>query len=130
MGRGSGGGVDRRRDKSSFARGLAAFRRFDQGCHDSDPESFLQEGGRSAFAGVKRGSAQNAFMTTPTEFFHWYIVDERTGKRERTTYKLTRKDAEQAFPGAEPDLQSREVRDLSDPGRAPPSSRPGEEWVN
>ena len=99
-------------------------------CHDSDPESFLQEGGHSAFAGVKRGSAQNAFMTTPTEFFHWYIVDERTGKRERTTYKLTRKDAEQAFPGAEPDLQSREVRDLSDPGRAPPSSRPGEEWVN
>ena len=79
---------------------------------------------------VQKGSEQNAFMTTPTEFFHWYIVDERTGKRERTTYKLTRKDAEQAFPGAEPDLQSREVRDLSDPGRAPPSSRPGEEWEN
>jgi len=24
-------------------------------------------------------------MTTPTEFFKWYIVDERTGKRRLTT---------------------------------------------
>jgi len=28
----------------------------------------------------------------------------------RTTYKMKRADAEQQFPGAEPDLQSREVR--------------------
>jgi hypothetical protein len=51
-------------------------------------------------------------MTTPTEFFRWWITDERTGKRRRTTYKLTRADAERQFPGAEPDLSSREVRDL------------------
>jgi hypothetical protein len=48
-------------------------------------------------------------MPTPTEFFGW-IVDERTGKRRRTSYKLTRADAERQFPGAEPDLSSREVR--------------------
>jgi hypothetical protein len=69
-------------------------------------------------------------MPTPTEFFRWYIVDERTGTRVLTTYKLTRKDAEQAFPGAEPDPQSREIRNLSDPANAPPNSRPGEEWVS
>ena len=68
-------------------------------------------------------------MPTPTEFFHWYVVDERTGKRELTTYKLTRKDAEKAFPGAEPDLLSREIRELSDPGDGPPNSRPGEKWA-
>jgi hypothetical protein len=96
---------------------------------DSDPESFLQEGGCSAFAGVEV-PGQNLPMATSTEFFHWYIVDERTGKRGLTTYKLTRKDAELAFPGAEPDLQTREIRHLSDPGDAPLNSRPGEEWVS
>ena len=74
-------------------------------------------------------SEQKSLMATPTEFFHWYIVDERTGKRERTTYKLTRKDAEHAFPGAEPDPSSREVRNLNDPGEVPPNSRPGEKWA-
>ena len=69
-------------------------------------------------------------MATPTEFFHWYVVDKRTGERQRTTYKLTRKDAEHAFPGAEPDPSSREVRDVSDPGAAPPNSRPGDKWVS
>ena len=74
-------------------------------------------------------SEQKILMATPTEFFHWYIVDERTGKRERTTYKLTRKDAEHAFPGAEPDPESRELRHLDDPGEAPPNSRPGDKWA-
>jgi len=46
-------------------------------------------------------------MPTPTEFFNWWIVAERIGKRRLTTYKLKRADAERAFPGAEPDLQSR-----------------------
>ena len=27
-------------------------------------------------------------LTTLTEFYRWYITDERTGKRRRTTYKL------------------------------------------
>ena len=55
-------------------------------------------------------------MHTPTEFFLWWIVDERTGKRRRTTYKMQRADAEERFPGAEPDLQTREVRNLPEPG--------------
>jgi len=65
-------------------------------------------------------------MSTPTEFFRWWIIDERTGTRRLTTYALTRADAERAFPGAEPDLQTREVRDLSNPDRLPANSRPGD----
>jgi hypothetical protein len=69
-------------------------------------------------------------MTTPTEFFRWHIVDEQTGKRSLTTYKLTRKDAERAFPGAEPDMRTREIRNVGDPDGAPANSRPGEEWAS
>ena len=68
-------------------------------------------------------------MSTPTEFFRWWITDERTGKNRLTTYKLTRADAQRAFPGAEPDLQSREVRDLPDPSKGPANSRPGGNWA-
>ena len=64
-------------------------------------------------------------MPIPTEFFRWWIVDQRTGKRRKTTYMLTRADAERAFPGAQPDLQSREVRNLPDPGHGPANRRPG-----
>lgn len=53
-------------------------------------------------------------MPVPTECFRWWIVDERTGKRRRTTYKLSREDAERQFPGVEPDPQTREVRNLPD----------------
>jgi hypothetical protein len=67
-------------------------------------------------------------MSTPTEFFRWWIADERTGKRRLTTFKLSRADAEKAFPGAEPDLQTREVRNLPDKAQAPPNSRPGGKW--
>jgi len=63
-------------------------------------------------------------VRTPTEFFRWWITDERTGKRRRTTYKLTRAEEAQRFTDAEPDLQSREVRDLPDPGEIPANSRP------
>ena len=73
---------------------------------------------------------QEDSMTTPTEFFHWYIVDEGTGNLERTAFKLTRKQANRAFPGSEPDASSRELRDVSDPREAPPDSRPGEKWAN
>jgi hypothetical protein len=61
---------------------------------------------------------------TATEFFRWYIVDDRTGKRRRTTYKMNRADAAERFPGAEPDLQSREVRHLYEPGEAPANTKP------
>ena len=64
----------------------------------------------------------------PTEFFRWWIIDERTGERRLTTYKLTRIDAERAFPGAEPAPQSREVRDLPDPSEAPPDCRTDMRW--
>jgi hypothetical protein len=67
-------------------------------------------------------------MFTPTEFFRWWIVDERTGKRRLTTYKLTRADAERAFPGAEPDLQTREIREIPDTQRPLANSRPGGKW--
>jgi hypothetical protein len=68
-------------------------------------------------------------MSTPTEFFRWWITDERTGQDRLTTDKLTRADAQRAFPGAEPDLQSREVRDLLDPSEGPANSRPGGNWT-
>ena len=67
-------------------------------------------------------------MPTPTEFFRWWIVDERTGERRLTTYKLSRADAQRAFPTAEPDWETREVRDLPDPAETPASSRPGGKW--
>src|SRR6187431_1159637 len=63
-------------------------------------------------------------MLTPTEYFRWWIVDERTGKRRKTTYKMKRADAEERFPGAEPDLQSREVRQLPAPGEMKGNTKP------
>ena len=65
---------------------------------------------------------------TPTEFYNWWIIDERTGARRLTTYKLARADAERAFPGAQPDPQTRELRNLPDAGEGPANSRPGREW--
>ena len=65
-------------------------------------------------------------MPPLTEYFLWYIPDEHTGKLQLTKYKLTRADAERAFPGAVPDLSSREVRDLPEIGKAPANRRPGE----
>ena len=67
-------------------------------------------------------------MSTLTEFFCWWILDERTGERRLTRFKLTRADAQRAFPGAEPDLQTREVRTLPDEGGMPADSRPGGHW--
>ena len=63
-------------------------------------------------------------MPTPTEFFKFWIVDERTGKRRLTTYKLTRAQAADRYPGAEPDLQTREVRNLPERGEALGNTRP------
>ena len=64
---------------------------------------------------------------SPREFFRWWIVDERTGKRRLTTYKMQRAVAEERFPGAEPNLQSREVRQLREPGEIHGNSRPPRE---
>jgi hypothetical protein len=65
---------------------------------------------------------------TSTEFFRWWIIDERTGERRLTTYKLTRADAKRAFPGAEPELRTRELRNLPNAEERPSDSRPGGEW--
>jgi hypothetical protein len=63
-------------------------------------------------------------MSTPTECFRWWITDERTGKRRLTRYAMTREQAGERFPDAEPDLQSREVGDLPEPGEAGGNGRP------
>jgi hypothetical protein len=63
-------------------------------------------------------------MGTPTEFFRWWVLDERTGKRRLTRYAMTRADAARQFPGAEPDLSSREVRLLPEPGEVHANSKP------
>ena len=68
-------------------------------------------------------------MNTPTELFQWWIEDEPTGEPRLTRYKLTRADAERAFPGAKPDLQTRELRDIQDPHAIRSSSRPGRVWA-
>jgi hypothetical protein len=44
-------------------------------------------------------------MSTLTEFFCWWIIDEPTGERRLTRFKLSRAHAQRAFPGAEPDLE-------------------------
>ena len=67
-------------------------------------------------------------MANPTEFFKWWIVDERTGERRLTTYKLSRADAARAFPGADPDLQSRELRHLPGTFATSPGSESRRRW--
>lgn len=68
-------------------------------------------------------------MTIPTLFYRWWIIDPVTGERVVTPYKLTSAHAALAFPGAEPDLTTRESRELSDLSRDPWSNtRPGEPW--
>lgn len=64
-------------------------------------------------------------MPIPTEFFRWWITDERTGKRRLTRFAMTRAEAAERYPGAEPNVRTREVRDLPAPGEARANTRPG-----
>lgn len=64
-----------------------------------------------------------------TEFFLWWVIDECTGVRRLTAYKLSRVNAERAFPGAEPDQRTREVRVTRGGCDLPPSARPGTPWA-
>jgi len=64
-----------------------------------------------------------------TEFFCWWVIDERTGVQRLTAYKLSRVNAERAFPGAEPDSRTREVRVTHGGGYIPPGNRPGTPWA-
>lgn len=59
-----------------------------------------------------------------TEFWIWWYTDEATGKRRRTTYKMTRKVAIDRFGEAQPVPGSMEVRDLAD-AQADSSKVPG-----
>jgi len=63
-------------------------------------------------------------MAVPTEFFRWWIADERTNKRRLTTYKLTKDEAAERYPGAESDLRTREVRNLPEPGEVLGNTKP------
>jgi hypothetical protein len=48
-----------------------------------------------------------------TEFFKFWVPDERRlGKKRLTAYRMTREQAAERFPGAEPDLRTLEVRSL------------------
>ncbi len=70
-------------------------------------------------------------MSSTTEFYRWWIVDQVTGERVLTPYKLTSAHAALAFPGAVPNLQTREIRHLPALGQDPwGTTRPGEPWVD
>jgi hypothetical protein len=55
-------------------------------------------------------------MSNPTEYFNWWVRDVLTGERRLTPYKLSRVNAQRAFPGATPSSQSREIHTFADPG--------------
>jgi|KBSMisStaDraftv2_1062788.scaffolds.fasta_scaffold220599_4 hypothetical protein len=63
-----------------------------------------------------------------TEFCKWWVVDELTGKRLLTTYKLCRADAARAFPGAQPDPESAEIRNLPKTPATAANGRPERRW--
>jgi len=65
-------------------------------------------------------------MPTPTDFYRWFIVDERTGKRRLTRYAMTREQAAERYPPAEPDLRTREIRNLPKPGEIRGNAPPAE----
>jgi prophage antirepressor-like protein len=49
-------------------------------------------------------------MSPESEYFRFWVVDEVTGNLRHTSYKMTREQAAERCPGAEPDLATREVR--------------------
>lgn len=63
-------------------------------------------------------------MAKQVEYFRWWIVDERTGKRRRTTYAMDRETALERFPAAEPDPATRKTRTHYEPGEAPANTKP------
>ena len=63
-----------------------------------------------------------------TEYFKWWIADEPIGGHRLTAFKLNRADAARAFPGAKPDPQTLELRDVQNPRTTRPDSRPGGDW--
>ena len=45
------------------------------------------------------------------EYFRWWVVDQNTGERRLTDKRISREDAQRRFPGAVPDLRTREFRE-------------------
>jgi len=45
------------------------------------------------------------------EYFRWWVVDQSTGERRLTDKRISREDAQRRFPGAVPDLRTREFRE-------------------
>lgn len=83
--------------------------------------------------GVYNGLAKGCLKqgAAMTDFYRWWIVDEVTGERVLTPYKLTCAHAALAFPNAEPELRTLEVRELPNIGPSPwRNTRPGEPWVD
>jgi hypothetical protein len=70
----------------------------------------------SRASGLRDDRRRIATMELLTEYFNWWVVDELTGERQLTKFKLSRANAQRAFPGAKPDLQSKEVHNLTAPG--------------
>ena len=70
-------------------------------------------------------------MSTWAEFYRWWITDDVTGEQVLTPYKLTVAHAALAFPGANPDLDSCEVRHLPELDvEGWGTTRPGDPWVD
>lgn len=58
------------------------------------------------------------------EFFRFWIRDEITGKRRRTSFVMDRETAIERYPDAEPDPLTRELRTVYEPGEAPANTKP------
>lgn len=55
------------------------------------------------------------------EFYRWWLPPDRMNAKPRlSTWKMSREDAEAGYPGATPDLTSREVRNCPEPGEDGP----------
>ena len=88
-----------------------------------------RQGAAKIYRTVATKCTRHVGMKSPVNFYRWWIVDPVTGERVLTPFKLTSAHAALAFPGAKPDLQTREARELPDLSRDPWSNtRPGEPW--
>ena len=64
-------------------------------------------------------------MAEPLILYRWWITDDITGKRRRTSYLMTEADAKARHPSAEPDPATREERRGSADGASAVNWRPG-----
>jgi hypothetical protein len=55
-------------------------------------------------------------MDEVLEFFKWWIVDDHTGERRLTAYKLNRADAHRAFPGVRTGSDNSRSKECSEKG--------------